>query len=120
MAPLMKQFLLLFVAFTSFAVAQVNPDLGQNQNVNYLQLDAEVSILPKAKTVSGKTIFKVEILNAVDSIFIDAKKMEFSEVLINGKKAKYSNDGSRIWIKNKFKKAFNPRKIRSLHRCLDR
>tara|TARA_R100001369_G_scaffold22674_1_gene41277 strand:+ start:32569 stop:34698 length:2130 start_codon:yes stop_codon:yes gene_type:complete len=108
MSPLMKQFLLLFViAFTSIAVAQENPDLSQKLNVDFLQLDAEVSIFPRAESVSGNTLFKVQILNSIDSLFIDAKKMEFSEVLVNNIKAKYSNDGTRIWIKNKFKKGTN-------------
>ena len=108
MSPLMKQFLsIFFVAFTSLSIAQINPLLNQNENVDFLQLDAEVSIFPRAKVVSGKTFFKVQILNPVDSIFIDAKKMEFSEVFINNKKANFSNDGSRIWLKNKFKKGTN-------------
>ncbi len=104
----MKQFFLLFfVAFTSIALAQENRNLNQGLNLDFLQLDAEVSIFPKTKTVSGNTLFKVQILNHIDSLFIDAKNMEFSEVLVNNKKVKFSNDGSRIWIKNQFKAGNN-------------
>ena len=101
----MKKFLILFfIAFTSIAIAQVDPISDQYLIADFLQLDAEVSILPRNKKVSGKTFFKIQILESIDSIFIDAKDMYFSEVLINDKKAKYSYDGSRIWLKNKFKK----------------
>ncbi len=99
----MKQILLLLSLVFYFAgYAQYDSSLDQSEKVNFLQIFAEVSILPKSKTVRGEVSFQFESLEQLDSIFIDAKDMDFSEVLLNGKKVAYTNDRSRIWIKTAF------------------
>src|SRR5690606_3237899 len=40
----------------------------------------------------------------VDSVFLDARNMEFKAVLLDGRKAKYANDKQTLTIKKKFKK----------------
>lgn len=99
----MKQILLLFaIVFPLLGYSQYDSSLDQTENVDFLQLDAEISIHPIKKSVEGEAIYQFEILNPQDSIFIDAKNMEFSSVLLNGKKVSYTNDKSRIWIKSSF------------------
>jgi len=99
----MKQILLLFsLVFYYAGYAQYDSSLDQNKKVDFHQIDAEVTILPKSETVNGDVTLKFEILVLQDSIFIDAKNMEFSEVLLDGKKVDYTNDGSRIWIISEF------------------
>ncbi|WP_144962929.1 M1 family metallopeptidase [Gillisia sp. Hel_I_86] len=108
----MKQLFLLFsLAFYVVGYAQYDGSLEQTNKVDFLQMDAEVSILPQKKSVEGKVVYRFKILDPQDSIFIDAKNMQFSEVLLNGKKVPYTNDSSRIWIKS----AFSPKKEYQLH-----
>lgn len=99
----MKQILLLLAAvFPLFGYSQYDNSLDQSKKVDFLQADAEISIHPKNKSVEGEMNYQFKILSPQDSIFIDAKNMEFSSVLLNGKKVSYTNDNSRIWIKTVF------------------
>ncbi|WP_245984131.1 M1 family metallopeptidase [Gillisia mitskevichiae] len=99
----MKQILLLFALIFHFmGYAQYDSSLDQTKKVDFLQADAEISIFPKERRVEGEVNYNFTILIPQDSIFIDAKNMEFSSVLLNGKKVAYTNDSSRIWIKTAF------------------
>jgi len=99
----MKQILLLLaVVFPLFAYSQYDGSLDQTKKVDFLKVDAEISIFPKEKSVEGEANYQFKILSPQDSIFIDAKNMEFSSVLLNGKKIEYINDNSRLWIKSNF------------------
>lgn len=100
------QLLFLFCIFSIASYAQYDSSLDQTKKVDFLQVDAEISILPKKKSVEGEANYQFKILSPQDSIFIDAKNMEFSSVLLNGNKVSYSSDSSRIWIKA----AFSPKK----------
>ncbi|MCX2837672.1 M1 family metallopeptidase [Salinimicrobium sp. MT39] len=73
--------------------------------VDFKKLNAEISIYPSKKAVSGKIMFKFDILEAVDSIFIDARKMAFSDVLLNGKKVNFGSDQNKFWITGNFSPA---------------
>jgi len=99
----MKQiFLLLAFFFPLYGYSQYDSSLDQYKKVDFLQLDAEISINPKNKSVDGEMKYQFKILSPQDSIFIDAKNMAFSLVLLNGKNVSYTNDNSRIWIKTAF------------------
>jgi len=99
----MKQILLLFaVLFPLVGYSQYDSSLDQTKKVDFLQVDAEISIYPKSKSVEGEAKYQFKILSPQDSIFIDAKNMEFSSVLLNGREVSYTNDSSRIWIKTAF------------------
>ncbi len=99
----MKQILLLFLLVFNFVgYAQYDSSLDQTKEVDFLQVNAELSIFPKEGLVQGEVSYEFKILHPQDSIFIDAKNMEFSSVYLNGKKVKFYNDRSRIWIKSDF------------------
>lgn len=99
----MKKIFLLFALFFCFiGYAQYDNSLDQTKKVDFIQLDAEISIVPEINTVHGHINYKFEILSAQDSIFIDAKNMQISTVSINGKNAQYSYDNKRIWVKSTF------------------
>ena len=95
--------LLLFYIFSIAGYGQYDSAFDQSEKVDFITVDAEISIFPTTKTVKGNVNYLFKILSSQDSIFIDAKNMNFSEVLLNGKKIIYSNDNSRIWIKSNFK-----------------
>ena len=102
-SPFMKQTLLFFFLLFSYSsFAQYDSTLNQSGSVDFIQVDAEVTILPIKKMVKGEVVYRLNILKPLDSVFIDAKNMSFSEVILNGKRAKYTYDGSKIWLKARF------------------
>jgi aminopeptidase N len=94
----MKYFL-LFV--TSFAFAQ------QTKKVDFTVLHA--TVYPKAteKSVSGSLAYDFTVQSAIDTIRIDAVRMEFSEVRINGQSVRYTNSGKSLNLFEGYKKGKN-------------
>ncbi|MGY5847511.1 M1 family metallopeptidase [Salegentibacter sp. HM20] len=103
-------FLCLFLLkFT--LTAQVVDSLKQTHLVDFFKAEASVNISPEAKIVSGEIVYDFHILSETDSIYLDAREMEFPEVILNSEAADFRNDGRRIWIKNKFTPSENNRLI---------
>ncbi|OIQ30406.1 MAG: hypothetical protein BM564_03295 [Bacteroidetes bacterium MedPE-SWsnd-G2] len=73
------------------------------QTVDFLSLQADISIDPFKKKVSGKTKFKLNVLSKSDSVVIDGRFMKVSQGLVNSKKANIFSNDQFIWIKHKFK-----------------
>lgn len=82
-------------------------------------IHAQVQIHPSTleKSISGQVDYKFEVLANVDSIFLDAHNMEFTTVLLNGKKVKYSNNNRTIAINNKLKEGQKYR-LELVYTCL--
>ncbi|MEM9076032.1 MAG: M1 family metallopeptidase [Bacteroidota bacterium] len=95
----MKPFpILVFLLF-------IQVTFGQIQNkVDFIR--AEIHILPEPyeKSIKGEVNYEFEVLQNVDSVFLDAINMDFSSVLLDGKPVKYANTGRAIIINKKFKK----------------
>ncbi|MFO7719209.1 MAG: M1 family metallopeptidase [Gillisia sp.] len=98
-----SKFLLLFLLLTVPGFAQYDASRDQTNLVDFKNVLAEVSIFPLEERVEGTVDFSFDILQKVDSIFIDAKNMEFENVVFNGKPVEFHNDNSRIWLIYKFK-----------------
>lgn len=78
---------------------------GQHQDkVDFEHASASITIDPYSKKIEGQAIYTLKVLQKVDSVFLDAKNMEFSFVRLNGKKVKSSHTGNTISIKKKLKK----------------
>ncbi|WP_051205388.1 M1 family metallopeptidase [Salinimicrobium xinjiangense] len=77
----------------------------QTSAVDFTHLRAEVTIDPLKQAVAGDLLFTFDVLTKTDSIFIDAQKMNFSEVFLNGEEVKYGNDEKRFWLTGKFSPA---------------
>ncbi|HET7361674.1 MAG TPA: M1 family metallopeptidase, partial [Salinimicrobium sp.] len=98
----MKYLFLLFPFFVANGLFS-----QQTQSVDFKKAAATISIHPENKSVRGEVVYTFEILENVDSIFIDAKDMEFANIELNGKKADFLNDGERLWILSDFQKSTN-------------
>ena len=61
----------------------------------------------KEKSVSGSVDYQFEVLKPIDTIKIDAKNMDFSNIQINNKEAVYVNTGKQLQIVNNFQKGEN-------------
>ncbi|MDT0649056.1 M1 family metallopeptidase [Autumnicola edwardsiae] len=98
-----KIFQSLFLLISITGIAQNSDISDQLQYVDFKNVNASVTILPEEEKVAGELEYLFEILQFTDSIFIDAHNMAFEEVMLNGKKAEFSNSGRRLWIKGNFR-----------------
>lgn len=78
---------------------------AQHQDkIDFIRGDVFLEPIAQQNRIEGTVIYEFEVLQNVDSVFLDAHNLNFSSVLLNGKKTKYSNSGTRISIAKNFKK----------------
>ncbi|WP_300568911.1 M1 family metallopeptidase [Flavobacterium sp.] len=94
----MKYFFLLI---TSFVFGQ------QTQKVDFTSMQGFLKPNAIEKNISGKIIYDFTVKSKIDTIKIDAQKMEFSSVLINGKSVQFKNSGKQLQLFEGFKKGKN-------------
>lgn len=93
------RYLFLFVSFLS---------LGQQlQKVDFTKLNAELSLYPHEKTISGKISYEFLVKSPIDTIKIDAVQMQISDVKINGKTVAFKNSGKTIALFQGYQKGAN-------------
>ncbi|WP_029034615.1 M1 family metallopeptidase [Salinimicrobium terrae] len=97
----MEKFFLLILAVFLSATGYSQ----QQTAVDFKHLEAEVAIDPSKKAVSGEILYEFDIFEQVDSIFIDAQKMDFSEVSLNGEPVNFGSNNSKFWITGNFSPA---------------
>ena len=92
---------LLVLFFIPLSFAQ------QIDKVDFIKCDALV--LPNAsdKSISGTITYEFKVKKAIDTIKIDAKNMEFTQVIINGNLVNFKNLGSTLDLFEGFKKGKN-------------
>ncbi|WP_298116249.1 M1 family metallopeptidase [Flavobacterium sp.] len=95
----MKYLILLFFSFLSFS--------QQISKVDFIKCDANVQPNFKTKSVYGEITYEFKVLSEIDSIRIDAKNIDFKEVLINGKSVNYKNNKKELILFEGFKKGKN-------------
>ena len=77
----------------------------QEPAVDFKHVLAKVNIKPEQGRVEGDLEYTFDVLRETDSVFIDAQKMDFSEVLLNGEEVNFGSDNSRFWIVSEFEPA---------------
>jgi len=91
----------LFILMVLISV-QVN---GQHQRaVDFSRAEIAIAINSRKKALQGTVHYSMEVLENVDSVFLDARNMIFSSVLLNGKKVRFKNDNQRLVVQKKLKK----------------
>jgi aminopeptidase N len=75
----------------------------QIEKVDFKTLTAAISLDTLNRQVKGNVSFAFQIKQNTDSIFVDAKKMAFNKVKLNGKLARNQSDGNKLWIYDNFK-----------------
>lgn len=91
----------IFLLFTGFIFAQ------QTQNVDFKSVSGQLLLNSKEKIVSGAVDFQFEVLKDCDTISLDAKNMEFSNVKINDKEVVFINTTKQLKIVFPFTKSQN-------------
>ncbi|WP_299325574.1 M1 family metallopeptidase [uncultured Maribacter sp.] len=95
----MKKIVLAFILCFYFS------SYGQHQDkVDFIKGKVYLGPLPKEKKIKGGVIYRFNVLQNVDSVFFDAKNMDFSKVELDGKKIVFTATEKTISIKHKFKK----------------
>ena len=103
----MKKFLFI-LSLLSFTVSFSQ----QMEYVDFNSLKAEITVIPDSAIVLGDLTFNFEILKDVDSVFVDAKKMNFSDLTLTQLathvdsefvNVEYENNNSQLIIYNTFK-----------------
>lgn len=78
---------------------------AQHQDkVDFYTADISLEPIPKLAQINGLVTYSFEVLTNVDSVFLDAKNMEFSSVLLDSKKVKFKSTPERITIFENFEK----------------
>lgn len=90
---------LLFVSITAFAQT--------NKGVDFTTCFAGLSFDVPQKKVIGSIVYEFEVETKPDTIFIDAKNMQFTGVEINGRKAKWVASSSALKIYKGYRKGKN-------------
>ncbi|MGO4920931.1 M1 family metallopeptidase [Maribacter spongiicola] len=94
----MKKIVLAFILCFCFS------SYGQHQDkVDFIKAKIYLGPLPKEKKIQGGVIYRFNVLQNVDSVFFDAKNMDFSKVELDGKKIDFTATEKTISIKYKFK-----------------
>jgi len=91
----------IFLFITSFVFAQ------QTQFVDFKSVNGQLKLNATEKSVSGSVDYRFEVLKSIDTIKIDAKNMEFSNVKIDNKDVIFINTGKELKIANNFQKGEN-------------
>lgn len=91
----------IFLLFTTFLFAQ------QTQFVDFKTVSGQLSLNTKDKSIAGTVDYQFEVLKSMDTIRIDAKNMEFSNVRIDDKEIVYINTGKELQIIHNFQKGEN-------------
>lgn len=89
---------ILFFLFGQILLCQIQ------DKVDFVRADVSVEAFPEEKRINGTVTYEFQVLKDVDSIFLDAVKIDFLSVLLDLEKVKFINDGKTISIKRKFKK----------------
>lgn len=96
-----KYFLLIFIFCSIISKAQEGR-IAQTEYFDFEHLEAEVDIKPDLSSVSGKVNFTFNVLRQQDSLFIDGRKMQFSNIELNGSPANFTANDMGIYILNDF------------------
>ncbi|MCL6273230.1 M1 family metallopeptidase [Muricauda sp. 2012CJ35-5] len=68
-------------------------------DVDFKRLIAEIKPIPVNKEIQGQGVYTFQMNKKVDSIYLDAYNMLFSEITLNGKAVAHNNSGKQFSIK---------------------
>lgn len=92
----------LFILFFSISIFG-----QQTSKVDFIKCNASVAPNAFEKSISGSVIYEFKVNSKIDTIRIDAIKMTFDEVKINGKVVHFKNSGKELQLFEGFKKGNN-------------
>jgi len=97
----MKQLQFFLILFPCFLFSQ------QTKSVDFKSVNANITVNPLYKSVSGTVNYTFEVFSKIDTIRIDAKNMDFTEVRINDKICNFKNSTKELLLFEGYKKGKN-------------
>ena len=94
----MYRFLFL-IFFCSFAIYPQH-----QEKVDFLHAAIEIRPNLPEKRIDGQVLFTFKVLESVDSVWLDAKNMEFAEVRLDGKSISIGYADGKLTIRHSFEK----------------
>ena len=76
--------------------------LDQTDHFDFKKLEAEIEIIPSNSEVKGDVAYTFDIISPKDTLFIDGKKMKFSNIQYNGDPIEHYSDENGIYLISKF------------------
>lgn len=105
--------ILLYMKHLFFLLICVSCFAQQTKNVDFITGSANLEFDVPQKKVMGRMVYTFDLLNKkTDTIYIDAKNMVFTDVLINGKKAKWVSSATALKLYKGYKKGKNTLEFR--------
>ncbi len=107
----MQKYLIFLLSLCSVVLMAQEKSLSQTAFFDFKTVNAHVRIQPLEKAVSGKVSYTFEILTQQDTLYIDGRNMQFTDVSLNGKPVKFSSDEKGIYILSDYLPSENNRLI---------
>jgi aminopeptidase N len=98
----MRKKLAFLLMFCSVIVLAQEKNHSQIEHFDFKKIHPHISILPAEGKVSGNVEYEFEVLAQKDTLFIDGRKMQFSDVLLNGKPVEFTTSEHGIYILSDF------------------
>ncbi|MCH4823504.1 M1 family metallopeptidase [Gramella lutea] len=98
----MRKNLAILFSFCSVIIKAQEKGPSQTEFFDFTNVSAQIEILPSEKRLNGSVDFIFDILAQQDTLFIDGKKMNFTDVFLNGDEVEYSSDDKGIYIISHF------------------
>lgn len=96
-----KNLVFLFLLSSVVLMAQ-EKKLSQTENFDFKSLEAHIKIDPLRSEVAGSLSYNFEILSQEDTLFINGRKMQFADLILNGDPVNYFSDETGIYIVSEF------------------
>ena len=94
----MKRILIvLFLFLTSLSYAQ------QTDYVDFEKIDSDIIINADSLKIWGSSTVEFKILKPVDSVYLDARGMDFQFEMYHNDSIKFKYDEKKLWLINRFK-----------------
>lgn len=98
----MRKNLAFLFSFCSVILLAQENEPAQTEFFDFTNVSAQIEILPAEKSLSGSVNYSFDILAQRDTLFIDGKRMDFSNVLLNGAAVKFFKDDKGLYIVSEF------------------
>ncbi|MCG9973206.1 M1 family metallopeptidase [Christiangramia crocea] len=94
----MRKIITFLIIFYSGVLIAQEKQISQTKYFDFIKVEANVRILPLTKEVKGKVIYSFEILRQTDTLFIDGRKMQFRELMLNSEPVEFFSDTGGLYV----------------------
>ena len=98
----MRYYLLLLFTFFSYIV-----NAQQTGVVDFEKAEVNITVQTEDKSIFGLVTYYFNVLKPIDSLYVDAKNIEFEDVSVNGSKVEFSLTSNHLIIKKKLDVSLN-------------